>query len=59
MSAPLWRAFLRLAYLWDKAKAANNGARIYATRPVVARGAGGVILDADGKPLRARRAAPL
>ena len=56
-SAPAWRAFLRLAYVWDKAKAANNGARIYATRPVVARGPGGVILGADGKPLRNRRGA--
>ena len=37
VSAPAWRTSLRLAYLWDKAKAANNGARIYATRPVVAR----------------------
>ena len=57
VSAPAWRTSLRLAYLWDKAKAANNGARIYATRPVVARGAGGVILGADDKPLRDRRGA--
>ena len=56
-SAPAWRSFLRLAYVWDKAKATNNGARIYATRPVVARGPGGVILGADDKPLRDRRRA--
>ena len=57
VSAPAWRGTIRLAYLWDKAKGMNNGARIYATRPVVARGAGGVILGADGKPLRDRRGA--
>ena len=56
-SAPAWRAFLRLAYVWDKAKAANNGTRIYATRPVVARGPGGVILGDNGAPLRDRRRA--
>ena len=56
-SAPAWRSFLRLAYVWDKAKAANNGARIYATRPVVARGPGGVILGANDRPLRDRRGA--
>ena len=43
--------------MWDKAKAANNGARIYATRPVVARGPGGVILGANDRPLRDRRGA--
>ena len=41
----------------DEAKGRNNGARVYATRPVVARGAGGVILGANGKPLRDRRGA--
>ena len=58
VSAPAWRAYLRLAYLWDQAKRKNNGARIYPTRPVVARGPGGVILGANGKPLRDHRAAP-
>lgn len=57
VSAPAWRSTIRLAYLWDEAKLRNNGARIYATRPVVARGAGGVILGTDGKPLRDRRGA--
>ena len=57
VSAPAWRAYLRLAYLWDKAKGANNGARIYATRPIVARGPGGVILGENGHPLRDYRGA--
>ena len=57
VSAPAWRGTIRLAYVWDEAKGRNHGARIYATRPVVARGAGGVILGADGKPLRDRRGA--
>ena len=57
VSAPAWRGTIRLAYVWDEAKGRNHGARIYATRPVVARGAGGVILGADDKPLRDRRGA--
>lgn len=56
-SAPAWRSAIRLAYLWDAAKGRNNGARVYATRPVVARGDGGVLLGADGQPLRDRRGA--
>jgi len=59
MSAPAWRAYLRLAYLWDVAKRRNNGARIYATRPVVARGPGGALLDSDGKALRDLRGTPM
>ena len=57
VSAPTWRSTIRLAYLWDEAKRRNNNARVYATRPVVARGAGGVILGADGRPLRDRHGA--
>ena len=57
VSAAAWRSSIRLAYLWDEAKRRNHGARVYATRPVVARGPGGVILGADGKPLRGRRGA--
>ena len=57
VSAPTWRSTIRLAYLWDEAKRRNNGARVYATRPVVARGADGVILGANGKPLRNPRRA--
>ena len=52
VSAPAWRSTIRLAYLWDDAKHRNNGARVYATRPVVARGPGGALLGSDGKPLR-------
>ncbi len=54
VSAPAWRSTIRLAYLWDEAKARNHGARIYATRPIVARSTDGVITGADGKPLRDR-----
>ena len=57
VSAPAWRAAVRLAYLWDEAKRRNNGARVYATRPMVARGPGGVVLGADRLPLRDRRGA--
>ena len=57
VSAPAWRAYLRLAYLWDAAKGRNNGARIYATRPVVARDRRGVLLGTDGKALRDQRGA--
>ena len=52
VSAAAWRSTIRLAYLWDEAKRRNHGARVYATRPKVARGLGGVILGDDGKPLR-------
>lgn len=54
LSAPAYRATIRLAYIWDEAKLRNNGARIYATRPVVARGPDGVILDKDDRPVRER-----
>ncbi|MDD9985613.1 MAG: hypothetical protein OXQ31_05035 [Spirochaetaceae bacterium] len=57
VSAPAWRSTIRLAYLWDDAKHRNNGARVYATRPVVARGSGGALLGTDGKPLRDRHGA--
>lgn len=47
-SAPAWRAFLRLAYLWDEAKRKNGGHRVYATRPKVMRDSRGNIIDARG-----------
>lgn len=53
-SAPAWRAYLRLAYIWDAAKVSNGGYRVYATRPAVKRGRGGVLLDVDGKPVLKR-----
>ena len=56
-SAAAYRSTIRLAYLWDDAKARNNGSRIFATRPAVARSPGGVIVGADGKPLRDHRGA--
>lgn len=59
MAAPAWRTWIRLAYLWDKAKKNNGGYRVYATRPEVLRGTGGEILDAYGKPLRRRNGAPI
>ena len=46
-----WRAWIRLAYLWDAAKRDNGGFRIYATRPEVLRGPDGVILNATGNPV--------
>ena len=52
VSAPAWRSYLRLAYLWDEANKHNNGRRIYATRPEVERGPAGQILGPDGRPLR-------
>ena len=51
VSAPAWRAYLRLAYLWDRAKADNGGRRIYATRPAVKRARDGVLLDRTGRPV--------
>ena len=58
-SAPAWRSFLRMAYLWDAAKARNGGFRIHATRPAVKRGRGGVILDAEEKPVLKRGGEPV
>ena len=52
VSAPAWRSYLRLAYLWDEANKRNNGRRIYATRPEVERGNAGQILGPDGRALR-------
>ena len=51
MAGAPWRAWIRLAYLWDAAKRDNGGFRIYATRPEVLRGPDGVILDAAGNPV--------
>ena len=50
-SPPKWRAFLRLAYIWDRAKMKNGGNPIYATRPAVERGEGGVLLDLYDRPV--------
>ena len=48
-SAPKFRAWVRLAYLWDKAKQLNGGHRIYATIPEVLRNADGYLVDAKGQ----------
>ena len=50
VSGPAFDAWARLAYIWDKAKLANGGRRIYATRPRVWRDKSGVLLGADGLP---------
>ena len=55
VSAPAWRSTIRLAYMWDEAKGRNNGSRIYATRPVVARSVDGDPLGDDGTLLRDHR----
>ena len=59
MSAVAWRAWIRLAYLWDDAKRRNGGYRIYAARPEVRRGQDGVILDARGQPVLTRGGLPI
>ena len=51
-SAPKFRAWIRLAYIWDKAKIRSGGARIYATRPKVLRNDEGYITDAKGQVIR-------
>ena len=48
-SAPAFRAWIRLAFLWDRAKLRNGGRRVYATRPQVRRTKEGFLLDADEK----------
>ena len=58
-SAVAWRAWIRLAYLWDDAKRRNGGFRIYASRPEVRRGQDGVILDARGQPVLAKGGLPV
>ena len=59
VSAPAWRAFLRLAYIWDDVKRKRGGRRLYAKRPEVKRGSGGVILDVDNKPVLKSGGAPV
>ena len=48
-SAPKFRAWVRLAYLWDAAKIRNGGKRIYATVPEVIRNADGYLVNAKGE----------
>ena len=51
VSGPVFDAAIRLAYLWDAAKARNGGRRIYATRPAALRDDRGRLTDAAGKVL--------
>ena len=53
-SYPQWRAWLALAYLWDRS--AVNGHWIRATRPRVARDSAGRVVDATGAALLNRGA---
>ena len=48
-AAPKFRAWVRLAYLWDAAKIRNGGKRIYATIPEVLRNSDGYLVDAKGE----------
>ncbi|MCY4590782.1 MAG: hypothetical protein OXE86_09540 [Alphaproteobacteria bacterium] len=45
---PAFDGALTLATLWDRAKAANGGFRIYATRPRALRNGQGHLTRADG-----------
>ena len=48
-SAPKFRAWGRLPFIWDKAKIRNGGKRIYATVPEVLRNKDGFLVDAKGE----------
>ncbi|MCY4590779.1 MAG: hypothetical protein OXE86_09525 [Alphaproteobacteria bacterium] len=48
VSDPAFDGALTLATLWDRAKAANGGFRIYATRPMALRNGQGHLTRADG-----------
>ena len=55
-SYPQWRAWLALAYLWDRS--AFNGHWVRATRPRLARDSGGRLVDATGAVILDKRGAP-
>lgn len=50
-SAAQFRAWIRLAYIWDVAKQKNGGNRIYATRPKVLRNSRSQVIDKDDNPI--------
>ena len=50
-AAPKFRAWVRLAYLWDAAKIRNGGRRIYATIPEVLRDSDDHLTDAKGQKI--------
>ena len=56
-SYPQWRAWLALAYLWDRS--AVKGHWVRATRPRVARDSGGRLVDATGAVILDKRHAPV
>ena len=56
-SYPQWRAWLALAYLWDRS--AVNGQWIRASRPKVARDGRGLLLGADGAVLLDQHGRPV
>ena len=56
-SYPQWRAWLALAYLWDRS--AVNGHWVRATRPRLARDSGGRLVDATGAVMLDKRGAPV
>ena len=56
-SYPQWRAWLALAYLWDRS--AVNGHWVRATRPRLARNSGGRLVDRTGTVILDRRGAPV
>ena len=55
-SYPQWRAWLALAYLWDRS--AVNGHWVRATRPRLAMDSGGRLVDAKGAVILDKRGAP-
>ena len=57
-SAPAYRAYLRLAYLWDGVKAKRGRRRVFATRPKVLRDAQGFLVDAQGQRITDRQGQP-
>ena len=48
-SAPKFRAWIRLAYIWDEAKIKSGGFRIYAKRPEVLRNSDGYLINRQGE----------
>ena len=56
-SYPQWRAWLALAYLWDRS--AVNGHWVRATRPRLARDSGGRLVDATGGVMLDKRGGPV
>ena len=52
ISAPKFRAWIRLAYFWDDAKIKNGGFRIFARRPKVLRNSDGYLTNTQGQVIR-------